>query len=133
MVKIISTRIIISGFSSVVIHACTMSAVSFKTTLKSMPVSRESYLTPDSVMTRPRAQSQWTPGRRQRKISHGRKVSQSSSPRKRRESRRECSHAMQSAANNLSHDQHLHVVKEVEASREPQRYFDKVGTHTILV
>lgn len=93
-----------------------------------MAVSRESYtLTPDGVMTRPRAQSQWTPGRQQRKISHAtRKVSQTSLPRKRRESRRESRHAMQSAVSNMSHDQHLHVVKEVE-TKEPRSYFDKVG------
>ena len=111
-----------------------MSAVNVKSTLQTMSVSRESYnLNPDSMIRRPRAQSQWTTGRRQRKVSHAtRKLSQTSLPRKRRESRRESRHAMQSAVSNMSHDQHLHVVKEVEG-KEPRSYFDKVGSHMLFL
>ena len=101
-----------------------MSAVSLTSDIRILAVSRESYSqTPDSVVTRPRTHSHVTPARR-RKISQGtRRVSQTALTRKRRESR----HAMQSAASNVSRDQHLDVVKEMRTNQEHQGYFDKVG------
>ena len=94
-----------------------------------MTLSRESYsLTPG--MTRPRTQSQVTPGRRQRKISQtNRKLSHSTLTRKRRESR----HAMQPAVKKVSHDEHLDVVQELGTNNEDQGYFDKVGYSGIHV
>ena len=90
--------------------------------IRIMTLSRENQ-SQTPVITRPRTQSQVTPGRRQRKISQPiRKLSHNALTRKRRESR----HAMQSAEKNVSHDQHLDVVKELGTNMEHQGYFDKV-------
>ncbi|XP_028406606.1 uncharacterized protein LOC114529077 isoform X2 [Dendronephthya gigantea] len=95
-----------------------MSAVSFKLEGRTTAKSRDSYtLTPDSIVTRPRTFSQFTQGRRQRKVSQiNRKVSQSAMARKRRESR----YTMRSSSSNVSHDPYLDAVKELVTNAEPQ-------------